>query len=67
MELEVIRPVNKIFAEIPLHDSFLWLGNIHIKTSETRALNMSNKISYSFCDKDEVTPREIQKIIVKLC
>lgn len=67
MELEVVKSVNKIFAEIPLHDFFLWLGNIHIKTSETRALNMSNKISYSFCDKAKVTPCEIQKIIVKLC
>lgn len=66
MELEVIKPANKVFAEIPLLDYFLWLGNIHIKTSETRALNMSNKIYYSFCDKDEVTPCEIQKIIVKL-
>lgn len=67
METEIIKPKKMFFVDIPLHDSFLCFGDVHIKTSETNALNLSNRISYSFYAKDEVTPCEIQKIIIKLC
>lgn len=67
METEIIEPKKSFFVDIPLYASFLYFGNVHIKTSETRALNLSNRVYYSFCAKDEVYPCEIQKVIIKLC
>lgn len=67
MELEIVRPKSKFFEEVNLYESFLWLGNLYIKITETGALRMDNRILYSFCERDEVIPCEIQKIIVKMC
>lgn len=67
MELEIVKPKSKFFEELNIFDTFLWLGNLFIKISDTNALNTTTMVSFGFCGKDEVTPCEIQKIIVKDC
>lgn len=67
MELEIVKPKSKFFEELNIFDTFLWLGNLFIKISNTDALNTTIMFSLGFCGKEEVTPCEIQKIIVKKC
>lgn len=69
MELEIVKPKSKFFEEVNRYESFIWLGNLYIKITETEAVAFGTKGSCisGFCARDEVTPCEIQKIIVKTC